>query len=456
MSYISSTFIAAYNAGTDTSIVLVDSVGNRVAGLNVAKITKVAQENKTILLVLESGGGSAEFSLDFLSVADAQLGQVALTTAINTLYTNAIKLGLGVTIVSAPQTIEGKTLAQYITLAGSNGLVPLQWYNISDAGNTFGLGTSYLLQALANNDTKPQGLVPSTRVTFQIDVIGTVVLGKNDPRYNFTTSNGGTITSDTLSRRLYAVNNALIDSTNSTNITAFDEAQLTVVDCDKVSAKNGAIVNIEGVSGVEFDGINANIGSALSGLLSNIKIDPRTTIGAWEWPPEDPFGASSFEAYVDPIHYELQSAFSSNKVIPLKNKFVEANAMFSFKVNPGYLGSYTMTIQDESLATLLVIGAEYEGATIEFKWDKDYGDWVLGTIIDMPSKHTSLTVASDGQTTFTLPTKAIEPTKARFYINGQLMSYGIGKDYTIANNTLTYLALDFATKTTDYLEITYI
>jgi len=456
MSYISSTFIAAYNAATDTSIVLVDSIGNRVAGLNVAKITKVAQEEKAILIVLESGGGNDTFSLDFNSVSDAKLGLVALTTAINTLYTNAIKLGLGVTVVNAPQTIVAKTLAQYITLANTNALVPLQWYAISDSGNTFGIGTSYNVWALANNDTKPTGVVPSSKVSFQLDVIGTTILSYNDPRYNFSTLNGGTITSDILSARLYAFNNGIINSTNSTDIQSFDSSNLTVTDCDKIVAKNGANIVIEGVSGVEFDGITANIGNYYAGRLANVKIDAKTTTGAWEWPPEDLGVATTADAYVDPKHYELRTALSSNKVVPLKNKFVEANATFTFEVSAGYIGNYTITVQDEALATLIVLDNAYEGATVEFKWDKDYGDWKLGTIYNTPSKNGTLVASIDGQTTFALPTKAITPTKARFYINGLLQSYGVSKDYYITNNILTYNALDYGIKTTDSLEIIYI
>lgn len=456
MAFNPTTFIHTYNPATDAALVLKDTLGNRVVGFNVAAITKVALEEKLIVIIVETASGKFDYNLQFETTTDAKNAQIALTTAINAMMANANLLGIGVSVVAAPQTIIAITLANYITLAGTNSLVPLQWYNISDAGNTFGIGTNYYVWAMTNNDTKPSGFVGSTKAEFKIDMLTSLLLEFSDPINKTTVFNNSTIVTSGTCEDIFAVNNSNITATDSYALSASNGSTLIALNSNNIEVEDGANVSCDGLSNVKFRGITASLNNSYAGLFENVTIDKTQTLGKWEWPPQPPLdliSKTSILAYSDPINCKITSALAASKTIDVINAFTDANAKFIFEVTPGLLGPYSITFRDHSLSTILVVDSAYDGATIELGFDKVLGDWILISVTNLQEKVLPLTVALDGQTAFVLSTRSLEPTKSILTVNGLIQRYGY--DYTITNNVLTFINVDFALATTDLLKILY-
>lgn len=66
-----------------------------------------------------------------------------------------------------------------------------------------------------------------------------------------------------------------------------------------------------------------------------------------------------------------------------------------------------------------------------------------------------ITVASPGQTSFTLTYSPPHPTEIKMFVNGVEQEYGTSKDFAISGNTLTWRDRHFTLTTTDFVEVWY-
>ncbi len=86
--------------------------------------------------------------------------------------------------------------------------------------------------------------------------------------------------------------------------------------------------------------------------------------------------------------------------------------------------------------------------------DKKYVDDQIANAVGI--KHENLTIASPGQTAFTLTTTPVNADQSILTLNGQTKKYGASDDFTISGTTLTWNDPDSLTlETTDDLQIWY-
>ena len=442
-SFSISNFIAAH-AGTDVAIRIKDINGNFRYGFNVGRIQKVATEDKILIIVIETSSGSQSFTLDFATIDEARSAQIALSDVLNTLFTNYKNLLSPVFVTSSTFTIIPLTLAAYITAAGTNSLSPLQTYSITDAGNTFGFGTSYQVTALTNNDTKPEGIVPSSKLRFRIDMIANKVLFTSDT-VTFRRADGDSvITSDGASTYISAANKSIVNTTTSHYIDVKNNSQLIATDCSNVVVDLESNLTLANATNSRFYGITGDY-SALT--LDNIVVDQTSSLGKLDMQQTLTDASQTLQSYVDDIEVLLPT-FTANRIKSLEHSFTEANAEFRVSVPASTMGPYTCQIEDLGSSTIIdTITSAQEGMVLTYKYDKNTGRFRPDRVENPQLKQLTLTVGSDGQTSYALSTKFIDSAKSNLYVNGIRVAYGI--DYVISGTTLSWLNNEYILETTD-------
>ena len=79
--------------------------------------------------------------------------------------------------------------------------------------------------------------------------------------------------------------------------------------------------------------------------------------------------------------------------------------------------------------------------------------WEFLTLTNVGITQVTVTISSNGQTSFTLPSTPISGTSVQMYLNGQKMTYT--SEYTVSGTTVTYIPGP-SVLTTDVLEFSYL
>lgn len=442
MAFNSSTFIASY-VSTDVVIKFKDTAGTIKNSIMVGRVQKIATEGKQLWIIMEN---SKQIALDFSSTADAQLAQVALNTAISTLYPNYRNLGGPVINVAVPQSIVGITLANYIIAKNANSLVPLQWYSISDSLNSFGLGTTLLVMAKTNNDATPEGVANGKLIAINVD--NTTVLRYQDPTNKNVAINESSITA-TSSTYLFAENKSSIAGSGSNRVEARNDSNVTVVNSSYIVAVNNSDITLNGANNCSFDNISGDF-SAVSGL-SDIIVNKTSSVGKEGEQTMSGTQNEVLKSYVNTIAQKVP-ALAGNLTKRIDNPFVDANAKFIFFVDSS-IGSSSFIVQDKNGATLATINKTYLDSFVTFVFDKNTGLFKLEPE-QLFAARWSLVIFAGNQTTFSLPYEPKKADASHLTVNGVKATYTT--DYTISGTTLVWTNTSYSLETSDSMEIIYI
>lgn len=443
-SYNSSSFIVPNN-DSDVAIRFQNVDGFPKLGVSVGKIQNIVAQGNFLNISLAVGSGRSTYALDFASETEAQQAQVALTTSINNLYPNYTALG-GTIALTATPTLIPITLNQYVTLATANSLLRQQRYTIADSLNTFGIGTSYNVQALSPNDFYPEGFSPSLGLTFKLDLVNNKVLSKFDCISKRLSSNNSSITSSDNSSYLAASNSSAIIATNSTYIEASNNSTITAIGCLNVTADMNCNLSVSNATDVSFSSISGDYSDLVLADVAINRFDTKGKVGTSTMTDAD----QTLSAYIDTIN-QRTSTISANHIIILTNRFDTCNALIRIAVAPSTMGNYNIQIKDFTSGNILItLSSAYEGTIVHLCWDKVGLAWILDHIEGLAPKKFSLTISNDSQTSISLAYAPLDSLKSELYVNGVKARYG--PDYTVSGKILIWNNSEYILETTDLVE----
>lgn len=443
--YSISNFLGTY-APTDVVLKVFNISGVRTFGVNVCQYDKATTEDAFLWIAQVD---QAPIILEFGSTSEAQTALQIFQNAIDALTPNCPFVSA--TPAAPPQTIISITLIAYQAAQSSNSLIPLQWYDINDTLNVFGLGATIRAQARTINDFEPSGIALTSGDLVTINVVDGTVQRRENVTSKTVAENRSYIT-NTSSMFMKATNFSTIVAVSSLYIEANTGSTLNVTNCTYITAINGSSVTLTNCEYVSFNNITANL-NTYSGLINNVQVDQSNTIGKLGRQTMDLTNSETLYSYIALVE-QVTPTLTGNLIKTLANPISTANGEFRILVGSG-LGSYTLTIQDTASNILATITAALANTVLTFRWNKNTNLFVL--VPNTQTKNvTTLVVASNGQTSITgispVPTS---PATSELIINGDVQVYGNSADYYIVGNTLFWVSPDFILETTDKVILKY-
>lgn len=450
MSFVPGTFIAPYSP-TDTVIGIRTSSLDSVVNINVGNIQKILGEGNIVWIVNKD---QTRITIPFNNETDAKSAITILNATLEQLLPNVRSKFGPIAIQAVPMTIIPITLANYIIAAGSNSLIQLQYYSVVDSGNVFGFGpgTIYIVQALATNDLSPAGRIASTGEKIILDFSSNKIVSYIHEGNKIFATNDSRVTAST-STYLNASDKSLITASGSQNIEARNFSILDVTNCNKVVVDNFCNLTLANCTNCTFNNITGNLSAF---IFSNITVDKNQSKGLETQAVLNATNNEVLNAYIVSNRLSIP-ILAANLIKKLDNPITDANATFIIKAESSQLGIYSLTIQDKNGATLAIITSAYDGLEVSFSFNKVTGLFELNPI-GVKEKVLLLTVGINGQTLFSsvlVPTP-IYPTLAKLAVNGVDQVYGVGKDFTITGDSLTWVSTSYNLETTDVVKVTYI
>ena len=441
----SSNFIKTY-LPTDKYIQIIYPNGDRFYNLNVCQRKKVVLV-KNKLEIWSEGNLSKE--VPFASEADARLGFDALNIALDSLSLNCqaeITNPPAAVFSIIPITYEG-----YKGLQVANNLGVLQYYDVTDTTNAFGLGTNYVYRVLSQktNDWSPKGMCLNTRANVILNTWDNTFAYYQLGISNSTALNNSRITNVNNSNYLYAINNSTIIADACTYIQAQNNSTIDAQDSTGIRAYDGAILQLNNCHNCEFKGINPGI---LIQAYSDIIVDKKVSIGKEGTFTNVTSGTLALVAYKDVINQIFDGISGDYTSVTLATEFQEANAIF--KVKFGTI-DYNVTFKDAlSNATLFIATPADSNTEITFRWDPILLTYIYQSTNVKLLRRIPITVVTNGQTSFSnvlIPTP-YDPSTIKMYINGAPTL-----DFSVSGGiSIIYNETEYSLETDDTVYVEYI
>jgi len=460
--YISTNFIAPYNAATDYALVFVNSTGRRTKGINVCRYLNSGVDQNLIWVLLE---GDEKVVLEFSSAMDANSAITLLKNAID-LLTPKCPIGstAGSPLPSQTLTIREVTVGQYELLLTARELTDtvdadkVQWYDVTDTNGLFGYGNGVVFRVLAlhPDDSMPEGFLlnaarPITGVmNFNTKAFENTYVNITNYEYQIA-DNKSKIIDTNRSKFLYAINDSLITTTGTESQVVYaNNSKITIDNCQQINCINCNSLTLSRALRSTFEGL---VGDLSAFQFSEVKINPTSSIG--KIGHNELVASRTLNAYIDVVYWRLPSTPSSKVDIILRNPVVQANAIFNFTVPNNFTGE--VNIYDNLTSSLILfIDASFAGLTLTFVYDKDIGVFYYEKRSESTKRiRTSFLPTSNGQTVFTNVMNFIPKNSnlTSLYVNGQKQLQAV--DFTISGRSIIWTNFSFTIEMGDFLELYY-
>lgn len=437
----SSSFLVS-SSPTDKVIRFKNIKSEIINGFNVCTYESITFEKNLIWVTLKHGD---ILVLDFPSESDTKLAFEALSTLIESLYTNCVLVVPG---PPASSTVTNITKGDFDVDRLAGDLVPNSVYVVQDISNNFGLSIAGTFQLIP--------LTPESSVITGVNLVDNSVV-----TLNFTTNKVVEFYDSVNNNKVIGNAAGFMTSGTTTNI-SFYNSVMESFNIDKLDIKNSSLSVVESsnlviencsvtLTGVENSYIYGIIGTYSD--IQNCIIDPRNISSGKNG--RETLSLTDGEvitAFKNTRIQEVQG-LSINISKVLTNYIPTVATQLIFKIPTTGIGAgYSLTLLNEAFDVLFVIQDKHAGQEITLTWDVDTASFKVG-FESLPDFNISLTVLSDGQTIFSnvLPYDMAIPARLHLFVNGNEQTYGT--DYTVSSKSITWLNNDFSLETSDTLKL---